>query len=73
MKIHYREPTLIELMDEAIATATALQPIACIELNQDEMNSIFSYLDKSQSSGDRYGHPPMYSYKGIPIKKVRDE
>ncbi len=73
MKIVYREPTLIELMDDAIATATATQPIGYIELNQDEMNSIFTYLDKTQSPGMNRYERPMYSYKGIPVKKVQDE
>lgn len=74
MKIVYREPTLIELMDDAIATATVKQPIGYIELNQDEMNSIFTYLDRSQSLGlDQSGKKRMYSYKGIPVKKVADE
>lgn len=74
MKVIYREPTLIELMNEAIATASAQQPIDCIELTQEEFNSVFGYLDRSQSTGlDRAGEKRMYSYKGIPIKKVRDE
>lgn len=73
MKIVYREPTLIELINEAIATATAQQPIACIELNQQEFNSVFSYLDRSQSPVlDQSGEKRKYFYRGIPVK-VADE
>lgn len=71
MKIKYREPTLIEQMAEAISTAQ--QPIECIVLTQSEFNSVFSYLDRSQSSAlDQSGEKRTYFYKGIQIK-VQDE
>lgn len=67
MKIKYREPTLVEQMNEAIAAAK--QPIDYIELDQKEFNSVFSYLDKSQSPGlDGSGEKRTYYYRGIPIK-----
>ena len=65
MKIKYRKPTLIEQMNEAVATAK--QPIDFFELTQKEFQSVVNNLDKSKS-GDKIS----YSYKGIYIK-VLDE
>jgi len=61
MKIQYRKPTLIELMDEAIASAD--QPIDYIGLTQTEFQSVFNSLDKIKSDTTT-----TYSYKGIKIK-----
>jgi hypothetical protein len=61
MKIKYRKPTLVEQMNEAIATAT--QPIDYFELSQTEFQSVFNNLDKTTSK-----NTVAYSYKGISIK-----
>ena len=65
MKIKYREPTLIEQMNEAIETAK--KPIDCFELTSAEFQSVFNNLDKINSK-----NTTSYSYKGIAIK-VADE
>ena len=65
MKIKYRKPTLIEQMNEAIATSK--KPIDSFELSQTEFQSVFNNLDKTKS-----GSTITYSYKGIAIK-VTDE
>ena len=65
MKIKYRKPTLIEQMNEAIATAK--QPIDHFELTQSEFQNIFNNLDKTNTK-----NTVSYSYKGITIK-VADE
>jgi hypothetical protein len=62
MKIHYRKSTLIEQMADAIATAK--KPIEYFELTSDELNSWYSYLDRSTKKDNTVD----YSYKGIPIK-----
>ena len=66
MKIHYREPTLLELMNNAIAISTGpnANPIDHFELNQEEFSQHFSSFDKShQQDGNT-----QYSFKSIPIK-----
>jgi len=65
MKIHYRDPTLLELMTDAISAGK--KPIDYFELNSDELNSNYSNFDRTIK--DKVIH---YSYKGIPIK-VSDE
>jgi hypothetical protein len=65
MKIHYRNPTLIEQMTDAITTSKT--PIEYFELTPDELNSYYSYFDRTIKDKIIY-----YSYKGIPIK-VADE
>ena len=65
MKIKYRKPTLVEQMSEAIETAK--QPIDYFELTQQEFQSVFTNLDKTNSK-----NTVSYSYKGIEIK-VSDE
>jgi hypothetical protein len=62
MKIHYRKPTLIEQMTDAIADTK--QPIEYFELTPDELNSYYSYFDKSTKNDNTID----YSYKGIIIK-----
>ena len=62
MKIHYRKSTLIEQMADAIATTK--QPIEYFELTSDELNSWYSYLDRTTKKDNTVD----YSYKGIPIK-----
>ena len=61
MKIKYRKPTLIEQMSEAIDKAN--QPIDYFELTQQEFQSVFNNLDKTNSK-----NTVAYSYKGIAIK-----
>jgi hypothetical protein len=65
MKIKYRKPTIIEQMNEAIATSK--KPIDCFELSSEELNSNYSNFDRSIK--DKVIH---YSYKGITVK-VADE
>jgi hypothetical protein len=65
MKIHYRNPTLIEQMADAIVASKT--PIEYFELTPDELNSYYSYFDRTIIN--KIIH---YSYKGIPIK-VSDE
>ena len=65
MKIKYRKPTLIEQMNEAIDTAN--QPIDYFELTQQEFQSVFNNLDKTNSK-----NTVAYSYKGIIIKVANE-
>jgi hypothetical protein len=61
MKIHYREPTLLELMNETINISK--KPIDYFELTSDELNANYSSFDRTIK--DKIIH---YSYKGVPIK-----
>jgi hypothetical protein len=66
MKIHYRKPSLIEQMNNAIAVSNGpnAKPIDHFELNQEEFSRHFSDFDKShQQNGNT-----QYSFKSIPIK-----
>jgi hypothetical protein len=65
MKIHYREPTILEQMNDAVRDSK--KPIDCFELTSDELNSNYSNFDRSIKDKIIY-----YSYKGISIK-VSDE
>jgi hypothetical protein len=67
MKIHYREPTLLEQMNEVIGTSSNKKPVDYFELTGDELNSYYSNFDRTIIN--KIIH---YSYKGIPIK-VSDE
>jgi hypothetical protein len=69
MKVYYREPTLLELMNDAVRDSATgnTKPIEYFELNTDELNSYYSYFDRTIIN--KIIH---YSYKGIPIK-VSDE
>ena len=66
MKIHYREPTVLEQMNNAIRVSNEAnkKPIEYFELTRDEHNSNYSNFDRSS---DRSGNV-SYSYKGIPVK-----
>ena len=66
MKIHYREPTVLEQMNNAIRVSNEAnkKPIECFELTSDELNSNYSNFDKTHNSQIKV----TYSYKGIPIK-----
>jgi hypothetical protein len=61
MKIKYRKPTLLEQMNEAIATSK--QPIDYFELSGEELNANYSNFDRTIKDKIIY-----YSYKGIPVK-----
>jgi hypothetical protein len=61
MKIKYRNPTLIEQMNEAIATSK--KPIDYFELSGEELNANYSNFDRTIKN--KVIH---YSYKGIEIK-----
>ena len=61
MKIHYRNPTLLELLNEAISASE--KPIDYFELTSDELNSNYSNFDRTTNN-----NITTYSYKGIPIK-----
>jgi hypothetical protein len=61
MKIQYREPNLIEQMNEAINMAK--QPIDYFELSSEEINANYSNFDRTIKDKIIY-----YSYKGIPVK-----
>lgn len=62
MKIHYREPTVLEQMADAIRDSK--RPIDYFELTAEELNSNYSNFDRSV---DKSGNL-SYSYKGIPVK-----
>ena len=69
MKIHYRKPSLVEQMNNAIAVSNGpnAKPIDYFELNQEEFSRHFSDFDKShQHNGNT-----QYSFKGIPIKVIQ--
>jgi hypothetical protein len=61
MKIHYREPTVLEQMNDAIRDSK--KPIDYFELTSEELNSYYGNFDKTNSGVDI-----TYSYKRIPIK-----
>ena len=63
MKIHYRKPTLLELMSDAVSTANVKKPIEYFELTSEELSACYSSFDRSIKDKIIY-----YSYKGIPIK-----
>lgn len=64
MKIHYRKPTLLELMSHAVNTADAKKPIECFELTSEELSACYTNFDRAVDKGSVVS----YSYKGIPIK-----
>jgi hypothetical protein len=61
MKIKYRNPTLIEQMNEVIANSK--KPIDYFELSGEELNANYSNFDRTIKN--KVIH---YSYKGIEIK-----
>jgi hypothetical protein len=66
MKIHYREPTVLEQMNNAIRVSNEAnkKPIEYFELTEGELNSHYSSFDKTNHKDNVVS----YSYKGIPIK-----
>ena len=61
MKIYYREPTVLEQMNDAIRDSK--KPIDYFELTGEELNANYSNFDRTIKDKIIY-----YSYKGIPIK-----
>jgi hypothetical protein len=61
MKIHYREPTVLEQMADAIRDSK--KPIDYFELTSEEINANYSNFDRTIKDKIIY-----YSYKGIPVK-----
>ena len=66
MKIHYREPTVLEQMNNAINVSAEAnrKPIEYFELNGEELNSYYSNFDRTTGKDGEI----FYSYKGIVIK-----
>jgi len=66
MKIHYREPTVLEQMNNAIRVSNEAnkKPIEYFELTKDELNANYSNFDRTTDRGGNL----VYSYKGIPVK-----
>jgi hypothetical protein len=62
MKIHYRKPTVLEQMADAIRDSK--KPIDFFELTGEELNAYYSNFDRSTNKDTSIS----YSYKGIPIK-----
>jgi hypothetical protein len=62
MKIHYREPNVLEQIADAIRDSK--KPIDYIELTSEELNSYYSNFDRTVGK-DNTTH---YSYKGVLIK-----
>ena len=65
MKIHYREPTVVEQMNNAINVSAEAnrKPIDYFELTSEEINANYSNFDRTIKDKIIY-----YSYKGIPVK-----
>jgi hypothetical protein len=61
MKIHYRKPSLLEQMADAIRDSK--KPIDYFELSSEELNANYSNFDRTIK--DKVIH---YSYKGVPVK-----
>ena len=65
MKIHYRKPTLLEQMADAIRDTK--KPIDYFELSDEELNANYSNFDRTIK--DKVIH---YSYKGVTIKVANE-
>jgi hypothetical protein len=66
MKIHYREPTVVEQMNNAINVSAEAnrKPIDYFELTGEELNANYSNFDRSTNKDGT----TTYSYKGILVK-----
>jgi hypothetical protein len=62
MKIHYKKPSLIDEMRQAIASSK--EPIDHFELTPEEFNQHFSSFDKSFQRDNSV----QYMFRGIAIK-----
>lgn len=65
MKIYYREPTVVEQMNNAINVSKEAnrKPIDYFELTGEELNANYSNFDRTIEN--KITH---YSYKGVAIK-----
>ena len=61
MKIYYREPTVLEQMNDAIRDSK--KPIDYFEITSNELNANYSNFDRTIKDKIIY-----YSYKGIPVR-----
>jgi hypothetical protein len=61
MKIHHREPTVLEQMADAIRDSK--KPIDYFELTSEELNTNYSNFDRTIKDKIIY-----YSYKGVTVK-----
>jgi hypothetical protein len=64
MKIHYREATVLDEMNNAIFVQAKSKPIEYFELTQEEFNASYTMFDKSHQSDSVI----QYSYKGVLIR-----
>jgi len=64
MKIHYRERTILDEMNNAIFVQSNSKPIEYFELTQEEFNVCYTSFDKSHQQDGVV----RYSYKGILVK-----
>ena len=62
MKIHYKKPSLIDEMRQAIASSK--EPIDYFELTSEEFNQYYSSFDKSF----QLDNSVQYMFRGIAIK-----
>ena len=62
MKIHYKKPSLIDEMRQAIASSK--EPIDYFELTLEEFNQYYSSFDKSF----QLDNSVQYMFRGIAIK-----
>jgi len=62
MKIHYRKPTVLEQMADAIRDSK--KPIDFFELTGEELNANYSNFDRTTNKDSTI----TYSYKGILVK-----
>ena len=62
MKIHYRKPTVLEQMTDAIRDSK--KPIDYFELTSEELNANYSNFDRTAGKAGTIA----YSYKSIPVK-----
>lgn len=62
MKIHYRKPTVLEQMADAICDSK--KPIDFFELTGEELNANYSNFDRTTNKDSTI----TYSYKGILVK-----
>ena len=63
MKIHYKKPSLLDEMRQAMAN-NPKEPIDHFELTQEEFNQHYSSFDKSFQQDNSV----QYMFRGIPLK-----
>jgi hypothetical protein len=67
MKIHYKKPSLIDEMRQAIASSK--EPIDHFELTSEEFNQYYSRFDKSF----QLDNSVQYQFRGIAIKVSNEQ